>query len=316
MSLIDAEVNPVDVDGDSPFVNDFSIVVATENGSGSQTANNVLIRAIFKMGIPVSGKNLFPSNIQGLPTWYTIRVSKQGYTARREGTEILVAFNKATADEDITQIPSGGMCVYNADDVKFRELRADVHYYGLPVKQLIAEPVKKYGIDPKQRNYVANMAYVGALVELLGVDIALIKQALERHFNGKPKPIMSNFEVIEAAAAYVRQNTPKNDPFRVKPMEKTSGQILIDGNTAGAIGALVGGVTVCAWYPITPSTSFVDALTEYAPKLRPPEADGAVSYAIVQAEDELAAAGIVVGAGWAGARSVTATSGPGISLMN
>ena len=316
MSLIDAEVNSVDTDDDSPFVNDFSIVVATENGSGSQTANNVLIRAIFKMGIPVSGKNLFPSNIQGLPTWYTIRVSKQGYTARREGTEILVAFNKATADEDITQIPSGGMCVYNADDVKFREFRPDVHYYGLPVKQLIAEPVKKYGIDPKQRNYVANMAYVGALSELLGVDIALIKQALERHFNNRPKPTMSNFEVIEAAAAYVRENTPKNDPFRVKPMEKTSGQILIDGNTAGAIGALVGGVTVCAWYPITPSTSFVDGLTEYAPKLRPPEADGSVSYAIVQAEDELAAAGIVVGAGWAGARAVTATSGPGISLMN
>ena len=316
MSLIDTEVRSTDADERPLVVNDFSIVVATENGSGSQTANNVLIRSIFKMGIPTSGKNLFPSNIQGLPTWYTIRVSKDGYTARREGTEILVAFNKVSFNDDITQIPAGGMCVYNTDDIKLLEQRSDVHYYGLPVKQLIDGPVKKYNIDPKQRNYVANMAYVGALVELLGVDIDLIKASLQRHFNNKAKPIGSNFEVVEAAAAYVRENFSDAKVFRVEPMTATQGQIMIDGNTAGALGSLVGGVTVCAWYPITPSTSLVDALTEYAPKLRNNPENGEPTYAIIQAEDELAAAGMVVGAGWAGARAMTATSGPGISLMN
>lgn len=316
MSLIDTEVRSTDARHQPTEINDFSIVVATENGSGSQTANNVLIRSIFKMGIPASGKNLFPSNIQGLPTWYTIRVSKDGYTARREGTEILVAFNKVSFADDITQIPAGGMCVYNADDIKLLEQRPDVHYYGLPVKQLIDGPVKKYNIDPKQRNYVANMAYVGALVELLGVDINLIKASLERHFNKKPKPTLSNFEVVEAAAAYVRETFKEPSPFRVEPMTTTQGMIMIDGNTAGALGSLVGGVTVCAWYPITPSTSLVDALTEYAPRLRTDPETGAPTYAIIQAEDELAAAGMVVGAGWAGARAMTATSGPGISLMN
>src|SRR5262245_52570082 len=185
-----------------PIVNDFAIVAATVNGSGSQTANNTLIRAIFKMGIPVSGKNLFPSNIQGLPTWYTIRISKYGYTARREGVEILVAFNPKTADEDLANLPQGGVCVYNADDIKFRTLRDDVSYYPLPVKKLIDEPIKKYGIDVKQRGYVANMAYVGALAELLGVDMSEIRVALERHFNKRPKPTNSNYEVVEAAAAY------------------------------------------------------------------------------------------------------------------
>jgi 2-oxoglutarate ferredoxin oxidoreductase subunit alpha len=316
MSVLDTDVTPAEVAGRPLIVNDFSIVVATENGSGSVTANNTLIRAIFKMGIPVSGKNLFPSNIQGLPTWYTIRISKDGYTARREGTEILIAFNPKSAEEDLANLPAGGVCIYNADTIKFRAVRDDVSFYPLPVKQLIDEPIKKYGIDIKQRDYVANMAFVGAAAELLGVDMHQIRAAIERHFNKKPKPTNSNYEVVEATAAYVRANLPKTDPYRLAPMNKTDGMILIDGNTAGAIGSLVGGVTVVAWYPITPATSLADSLIEFAPVLRGDKETETATYAIVQAEDELAAAGMVVGAGWAGARAMTSTSGPGISLMN
>ncbi|MFO7169017.1 MAG: 2-oxoacid:acceptor oxidoreductase subunit alpha [Chloroflexota bacterium] len=313
MSVIDTEVNPggVGLEDRPPIVNDFSIVAATVNGSGSQTANNVLIRAIFKMGIPVSGKNLFPSNIQGLPTWYTIRVSKHGYTARREGTEILVAFNPRTADEDLAALPPGGVCVH-PDDLKFAQPREDVIYYPLPVKEL----VKQSGADVKLRDYIANMAYVGALTELLSIDINEIYKALDKHFKGRKKPIDLNFGMVTAAAEWTRANLPKRDPYRVAPMNETAGMILIDGNTAGALGALCGGMTVAAWYPITPATSLADALTDYAPKLRGNEADGTATYAIIQAEDELAAAGMVVGAGWAGARAMTSTSGPGLSLMN
>jgi 2-oxoglutarate ferredoxin oxidoreductase subunit alpha len=310
MTTIDTDVNQSTIDPRVPIVNDFSIVAATENGSGSQTANNTLIRAIFKMGISVSGKNLFPSNIQGLPTWYTIRVSHQGYTARREQAEILVAFNPRTSEEDLTKLPSGGVCVH-PDDLKFANPRSDVIYYALPVKELIKQ------INPPQnlRDYLANMAYVGALTELLGIDRAQIEAALMHHFNGKRKAVDLNLAMVDLAMEYTRNNLPKQDPFRVAPLNMTSGQILIDGNTAAGIGSVASGVSVVAWYPITPSTSLVDAITEYAPKLRP-AVDGKVNYAIVQAEDELAAAGIIVGAGWAGCRAMTATSGPGISLMN
>ena len=292
-----------------PVVNDFSIVVATANGSGSQTANAVLIRALFKMGIPVNGKNLFPSNISGLPTWYTIRVSNEGYVARREGTEILVAFNEKTAAADLASLPSGGVCVFS-DDLKFERSRTDVVYYGLPTKEL----VKAANVDVKLRDYVANMVYVGALTELLQIDRAEIKEALVRHFKGKTKPVDLNYGVVTAAADWVREHITKEDPFRVEHMHATDGQILIDGNTAAALGAVFGGVSVVAWYPITPSTSLVDELNDYLPRLRL-DADGHPTFAVIQAEDELAAAGIVFGAGWAGVRSMTATSGPGISLM-
>lgn len=313
MSAIDTEVqpHPTGHTDSTPIVNDFSIVAATVNGSGSQTANNVLMRAIFKMGVPVSGKNLFPSNIQGLPTWYTIRVSKLGYTARRESTEILVAFNPRTADEDLAALPPGGVCLY-PNDLKFAAPRSDVSFYPLPVRDL----VKQSGADARLRDYIANMVYVGALAELLSIDMGEIKDALSRHFKGKPKPIDLNYGVVAAAAAWVRDHLPKTDPYRVAPMDKTSGMILVDGNTAAAFGALMGGMTVCAWYPITPSTSLVDALTELAPILRADTDTETTTYAIVQAEDELAAAGMIVGAGWAGARAMTATSGPGLSLMN
>src|SRR6266540_2130734 len=292
------------------IVNDFAIVAATVNGSGSQTANNTLIRAIFKMGIPVSGKNLFPSNIAGLPTWYTIRVSEQGYVARREGTEILVAFNAKTADEDLVALPEGGVCFY-IDDITFAKRRADVTYYPIPLKALL----KQVNPPPKLKDYVANMAYVGALVELLGIEMDEIVAALNYHFQGKASAVKLNLAMVEAARAWVSENLSKADPYRVERRDKTAGKILIDGNSAAGLGALAGGVSVVAWYPITPSTSVVDAITEYAPQLRLDPETGAPTYAIVQAEDELAAIGMVVGAGWVGARAMTATSGPGISLM-
>lgn len=291
-------------------VNDFSFVAATVNGSGSQTANNTLIRALFKMGIPVSGKNLFPSNIAGLPTWYTVRVSKDGYIARREQTEILVAFNPKTADDDLAALPPGGVCFY-PDDMKFVSRREDVVYYPLPVKDLL----KQSPVEPKLKDYVANMVYVGALSELIGIDMDEILAALNYHFHSKVKAVKLNFDMVTAAAGWAREHLVKSDPYAVARMEKTNGLMLLDGNSAAAMGALMGGVNVCAWYPITPSTSLVDAMTDYAPRLRPAE-DGHTTYAIVQAEDELAAAGMVVGAGWGGARAMTATSGPGISLMS
>jgi 2-oxoglutarate ferredoxin oxidoreductase subunit alpha len=293
-----------------PIVNDFAIVAATVNGSGSQTANNTLIRAIFKMGVPVGGKNLFPSNIAGLPTWYTIRISKYGYTARREGTEILVAFNPKTADEDLAALPEGGVCVYN-DEIKFGRRRDDVTYYPLPVKDLL----KQVNPPPKLKDYVTNMSYVGALIEILDIEMDEIVAALNHHFKGKASAVNLNLNMVNAAREWARANLAKSDPYRVERMNLTEGMILIDGNSAGALGALCGGMTVTAWYPITPSTSLVDAVAEYAPRLRTDPETGKPTYAIVQAEDELAAIGMVVGAGWAGARAMTATSGPGISLM-
>lgn len=301
--------SPHVVDAQQRIVNDFAIVAATVNGSGSQTANNTLIRAIFKMGIPVSGKNLFPSNIAGLPTWYTIRVSKHGYTARREGTEILVAFNPKTVNEDVAALPAGGVCLH-PDDIKFTNQRDDVTYYALPLKELL----KQINPPVKLRDYVANMAYVGALVELIGIDMDEIVAALHHHFHGKASAIKLNLDMVEAARAWTRENLAKHDPFYLEPMNETDGLMLIDGNSAAALGALVGGVSVVAWYPITPSTSLVDAIQDYGPRLRL-DAHGKPTYAIIQAEDELAAAGMIVGAGWAGARAMTATSGPGLSLM-
>lgn len=292
------------------IVNNFSINLATVNGTGSQTANGVLLRALFKMGIPVNGKNLFPSNIKGLPTWYLIRVSEEGYTARRETEEILVAMNRATAAEDVRKLPPGGVCFY-PDHLKLDQTRDDVTFYPMPVNQL----VKEAGVAANLRDYVANMVYVGVLAEMLQIDMDLIKDALSFHFGGKTKPITLNWSVVESAAEWARSNLKKTDPYRVAPLAATEGKILIDGNTAAALGAVFGGVTVVAWYPITPSTSLVDGLREYLPKLRRDPDTGEATYTVVQAEDELAAIGMIIGAGWAGARAMTATSGPGISLM-
>lgn len=291
-------------------VNDFSIVVATVNGSGSQTSNAALVYALFHMGIPVNAKNLFPSNIKGLPTWYTIRASKQGHSARSEIAEILVAFNPKSQDADLRGLPPGGVCIY-PDDSGLEKIRDDVVYYPLPVKEILREG----GVEPSYRDRMINMVYVGGLAQLLGIDLANIRAFLDRHFGGKAKVVEPNMRLVETAAAWVRANLPKVDPYRVEPMAAAPNQILIDGNTAAALGAIFGGVGVVAWYPITPATSVADALMEYLPKLRVDAETGQATFAIVQSEDELAALGMVLGAGWAGARAMTSTSGPGISLM-
>lgn len=307
-----AEAEPVAATANRPpVVNDFSITVATENGSGSQTANTTILRALFKMGIPVSGKNLFPSNIQGLPTWYTIRASRESFVARRIRSEIVVAMNPPTARDDHQMVEPGGVFLY-ADDIKIPLDRTDISYYPLPVKKLSANAEK----DPKLRKYVANMVYVGVLAHLLDIHLEDIEGALTYHFKGKTKPIQSNMAMVRASMEWAATNLTKTDPFRVERSDKTDGLIMIDGNTAGALGAIYGGVTFVAWYPITPATSLADALNVFLPRLRMDAETKSPTYAVVQSEDELSALGMVLGAGWAGARSMTSTSGPGISLMS
>jgi 2-oxoglutarate ferredoxin oxidoreductase subunit alpha len=291
-------------------LNDFSIVVATVNGTGSQTANLALLRAFFKMGIPVNGKNIFPSNIQGLPTWYHIRVSHEGYVARRHTSEVLVAFNERTVYEDVQNLPSGGVFIHNADWRNVPQ-RDDVFTYAIPVNQFIRETNMK----GKLRDYITNMVYVGAVAFLLEIPIERIEEALNYHFKGRRKLVDPNMGVVQAAYDWAAANLDKQDPYRVEAMAETEGLITITGNEAAALGAVFGGVTVAAWYPITPSTSLIDALNDYLPQMRQDPETGKATYAVVQAEDELAAIGMIIGAGWVGARAMTATSGPGISLM-
>ena len=290
-------------------VNDFAIVVATANGTGSQTSNLTLLRALFKMGIPVNGKNIFPSNIQGLPTWYHIRVSKDGYSARRETSEVLVAFNEVTVREDIKELPSGSVCIYN-DDWRSMPQRDDIFMYGIPVNEFLRE----IGARGKFRDRFTNMIYVGALAQLLDIELPAIEEALNYHFGGRQKIVEPNMQIIKMAFDWTAANIEKQDPFRVAAMDATDGLFLITGNEAAALGAVFGGFGLAAWYPITPSTSLIDGLSDFAAELRRDE-DGNATYAIVQAEDELAAIGMVLGAGWAGVRAMTATSGPGLSLM-
>ena len=292
------------------IVNDFSITVGTANGSGSQTSNLTLLRSLFKMGIPVSGKNLFPSNIQGLPTWYTIRVSKDGFLARRVEHEIVVAMNPGSFAEDLAKVSPGGVFLY-ADDIKLAINRDDIFVYPMPVKQL----VKESDAPSSLKNYVANMVYVGVLAQILDIDLESIKQALKFHFKGKQKPIDLNFGVVQKSAQWAAENIEKRDPYRVEPMDATHDLIMSDGNTAAALGSIYGGLNFIAWYPITPATSLVEELEAYLPQLRKDPGTGKNTYAVVQAEDELAAIGMAVGAGWAGLRAMTSTSGPGLSLM-
>jgi 2-oxoglutarate/2-oxoacid ferredoxin oxidoreductase subunit alpha len=289
--------------------NDFSITIATVNGSGSQTANVTLLRALFKMGIPVSGKNLFPSNIQGEPTWYTIRLSKDGYIARRSDQEIVVAMNPASFAKDLASVCPGGAFFY-ADDIKFAIDRNDISCYPMPVKTIS----RNSDVSPNLRDYIANMVYVGVLVQMLGISMDAIHQALNFHFKGKEGPINSNLGVINAGIEWAAQNLKKEDPFYVEPLDKTDGLIMADGNTAGALGAIYGGLQFAAWYPITPASSLAESLNVYLPQLRK-TSEGKNTFAVLQAEDEIAAIGMAVGAGWAGLRSMTSTSGPGISLM-
>lgn len=294
----------------SGVVNNFSITVSTVNGSGSQTANLTILRAIFKMGVPVSGKNLFPSNIQGLPTSFTIRVSKDGFLARREEKEIMVAMNPATFQKDIEGVVPGGVLFY-PDDLKMPISRDDIVSYPMPVKQII----KEAGIPSERRDYVANMVYVGVLAQILNIDIDKIFSALDFHFKGKATPIEMNFMVVKDAAKWAAENLVKKDPYRIEPLNLTSGYIMADGNTAGALGAIYGGVHFVGWYPITPATTMPEMIQEYLPKLRKDPETGKNTFAVVQAEDELAAIGMTIGAGWGGLRAMTSTSGPGLSLM-
>lgn len=294
-----------------PVVNDFSITVGTVNGSGSQTSNLTLLRALFKMGIPVSGKNLFPSNIQGLPTWYTIRVSKDGFLARRDEHEIVVAMNPASFTKDLADVVPGGVLLY-PDDFRLKIDREDITEYPMPVKELTRESDAPSNL----KDYVANMVYVGVLAQILGIDLDRIYQALNFHFKGKTKPIDLNFLVVQSAFDWAGKELQKTDPYRVEPMDATQDFIMADGNTAAALGAIYGGVHFCSWYPITPASSLAEKLMEYLPLLRKdPEEPGKNTYVVLQAEDELAAIGATVGGGWAGLRSMTSTSGPGISLM-
>jgi 2-oxoglutarate/2-oxoacid ferredoxin oxidoreductase subunit alpha len=297
--------------GQKRIINDISIQVATVNGSGSQTANTVLLRAIFQMGIPVSGKNLFPSNIAGLPTWFTIRASKDGYIARRRDSEVLVAMNPESAAADVQSLKPGAVCVYD-ERLELKSLRQDVIFYPVPFDKLVG-PVCP---DAKMRKLVRNMIYDGVLAKLLGIEMREIQTALKKQFKKKVKAIDLNYGAAQVGYEFAEKNLPKQDPYWLESLDKTRGKILIDGNSAAALGAMFAGVTVVTWYPITPSSSLCEQLIGYLKKYRIDPETGKATFAVVQAEDELAAVGMVLGAGWAGARSMTSTSGPGISLMS
>jgi len=292
-----------------PVINDFSIQVATVNGSGSQSSNSVLLRSIFMMGIPVSGKNLFPSNIAGLPTWFTIRANKHGWVARKKEIDILIAMNPETAREDVVSLAPGGAAIYD-EPLNLSTVRNDVTFYPVPFDKLTAAVCP----EAKLRKLVKNMVYVGVAARLFDIDIDKVEQALRKQFKKKVKAADLNMNAVKAGYDYASVSLTKADPFRVEAMNATAGKIIIDGNAAAALGCMFAGVTVVTWYPITPSSSLVEQLIDYLKRFRV-GADGKATYAVVQAEDELAAVGMVLGAGWAGARAMTSTSGPGISLM-
>ncbi|MBI4263565.1 MAG: 2-oxoacid:acceptor oxidoreductase subunit alpha [Acidobacteria bacterium] len=311
MSVTDvAEQEVVPQSRPERIVNDFAIQVATVNGSGSQTANLVLLRSIFQMGVPVSGKNMFPSNIAGLPTWYTIRASAKGYVGRKKEVDFLVAMNPETAKEDVLTLPPGAAVVYD-EPLKLKDLRTDLVFYPVPFDKIVG------GIthDAKLRRLVRNMIYDGVLSRLLSIDREQMEQALRKQLGKKEKAIALNMGALTAGYDYAEANLPKQDPFVIEPMNKTQGMILIEGNAAAAIGCLMAGVTFVGWYPITPSSSLCESLIDYLKKYRRDPETGKSTYAVIQAEDEIAALGMVIGAGWMGARAMTSTAGPGLSLM-
>ena len=292
-------------------INDFGITFSTVNGSGSATANNTLQKAIFKMGVPVSARNIFPSNIQGMPTWYSMRVSKDGFIGRLEKDDILIAMNPETAVNDIKKLNSGGLLLIN-QNIKITDIRNDITPYLMPVDELL----KASEVPSNLNVYLANMVYAGVLAFLIGIEMEKIEAALDQHFNGKRNAIEPNIKVVKKAFEWAGSNFIRTGEYSLEPMQATIGKIMIDGNTAGALGALYGGLQFAAWYPITPATSLAEALNEYIPSLRKDPETDTITCAIVQAEDELAAIGMVVGAGWAGLRSMTSTSGPGLCLMS
>jgi len=294
-----------------PIVNDLTIQAATVNGSGSQTANLVLTRAIFKMGIPVAPKNVFPSNIEGLPTWYQLRVTPEGHMARSDRVDILVAFNPATWRDDLKTVRPGGVVIHE-ESFSTADVRADLVYYPVPFGKLAKAKIPSETL----RKQLANMIYVGVVAGLLGIPWEAVEHGVRRQFLSKPKAVQVNLDAIKVGLDYWQDNFSKQDPYRLEPMTgKVEGKVLVEGNQAAAVGALMGGVTVAAWYPITPSSSLCEYLIAYSDRFRTDPATGEKRIAVVQAEDELAAVGMAIGAAWAGARAMTSTSGPGISLM-
>jgi 2-oxoglutarate ferredoxin oxidoreductase subunit alpha len=291
------------------IVNDMSIQVATVNGSGSQSSNTVLLRAIFQMGVPISGKNLFPSNIAGLPTWYTIRANKDGYIGRKKEIDFLVAMNPETAQDDVMSLAPGASVLYD-EPLGLDKLRSDLVFYSVPYDKIVAAVCP----EAKLRKLVKNMVYVGVVAQLLEVEMGEVEKAIRKQFAKKVKAANLNLAAAQAGFDYAKANLQKRGVFYIERMNKTAGKIIIDGNSAAALGCMFAGCTVVTWYPITPSSSLVETMIEYMKEHRIGP-DGKATFAIVQAEDELAAIGMVIGAGWAGARSMTATAGPGISLM-
>ena len=294
-------------------VNDFAFKIATANGTGSASANSLLMQAIFRMGVPVTGKNVFPSNIQGLPTWYEIRVNKDGYTARTPDFDLMVALNAATYDKDVAEVRGGGWLLYDSSwPLDDRLKRPDVTYLGVPLAEMCNASFK--GV--RERILMKNIAYVGALAALMKIDQDVIRALLKEKFGKKQALMDSNQKAVDLGYQYALKNLSCPLPIHLEPLDKTKDAILIDGNTSAALGCLYAGATVAAWYPITPSTSLMDAFRGFCMKYRQDPETKKNRFAILQAEDELAAVGMVIGAGWAGARAFTSTSGPGISLMN
>jgi 2-oxoglutarate ferredoxin oxidoreductase subunit alpha len=294
-------------------INDFAFKIANTNGTGSASANGLIMQAIFRMGVPVSGKNLFPSNIQGLPTWYEIRINKQGHTARPHAFDLMVAMNAETYARDIKEVRSGGYVLYDSTWPLSPALaRDDVQFLGVPLAKMCRESFDK----PREQILMKNIAYAGALAALLDMDMSIIAGMLEEKFGMKQALMKSNHTAIELGYRYAKEHFTCPLPFRLKAMDANKDSILIDGNTASALGCIYAGATVAAWYPITPATSLMDAFKQYCPRLRKDKETGKNNYCILQAEDELAAIGMVLGAAWNGARAFTCTAGPGISLMN
>lgn len=296
-----------------PGVNDFAFKIGTVNGTGSASANSLILQALFRMGVPVSGKNVFPSNIQGLPTWYEIRVNRDGYTARSSRFHLMVAMNAQSLERDIAEVEGGGWLLYDSTRALDPDLvRDDVNFMGIPLARMCAERFE----GARVRILMKNIGYVGALVALLNIDMAIVDGMLEEKFGARKGLLEANHTAIRMGYDYAREHFECPLPVRVEPMGGTEDRVMVTGNSAAALGCMYAGATVGAWYPITPSTSLMDAFKSYCRRFRVDPETGKHNFCILQAEDELAAAGMVLGAGWAGARAFTPTSGPGISLMS
>lgn len=294
-------------------VNDFVVRFANVNGTGSASANFLFAKAIFRMGIPVTPKNIFPSNIQGLPTWYEVRVSEKGYLGRREGIDLVVSVNPQSMDHDVKSVLPGGYFLYDSTKMLYEEyIREDINYIGVPLMEMCLREFT----DPRQRQLFKNIIYVGALSALLNIEFNVFEDLLADQFQGKEKLIAPNLKSLKLGIDYIHEHFAYPLDIRLERRNLIGDKIMIDGNSACGLGAVYGGATVAAWYPITPSTSVVEAYESYAKELRVDPETGENNFAIVQAEDELSALGMVIGANWNGARSFTATSGPGVSLMN